>query len=310
MSDTAKASGTPAADPKWAFDAYLFLTFATLCWGGNAVLSRLAVGEISPLALVTARWAGVVLLVAVFMRGPLLRDLPALKRHWRFVVAMGAAGFTLFNAVFYIAAHSTTAINLGIIQGSIPVFVMIGSYLIYREKITAIQAVGVLVTLFGVIVVVTRGSIERLVTLTVNDGDFLMLLASFLYASFAIGLRRKPPVSTLGLFSAMAIVAFFISIPFTVGEMVAGTFLAPTPLGWLIVALVTVFPSFLSQICFINGVGKIGPSRAGVFVNLVPVFAAGMAVAFLGEDFHVFHGAALVLVLFGIFLSEKFKKSV
>ena len=200
-------------------------------------------GKSLPLALVTARWAGVVLLIALFMRGPLRRDWPGLKRHWRFVAAMGAAGFTLFNAVFYIAAHSTTAINLGIIQGAIPVFVMVGSYLLYKEKITVIQALGVVVTLIGVVVVVTRGSLERLVTLTVNDGDFLMLLAAFLYASFAIGLRRKPPVSTLGLFSAMAIVAFFVSLPFTVGEMVVGTFLAPTPLGWLIVLLVTIFPS-------------------------------------------------------------------
>ena len=308
MSDTAKASNAPGTGPKWSVDAYLFLTFATMCWGGNAVLSRLAVGEISPLALVTARWGGVVLLIALFMRGPLRRDWPALKRHWRFVVAMGAAGFTLFNAVFYVAAHSTTAINLGIIQGSIPVFVMVGSYLLYRDKITVIQGLGVLVTIAGVVVVVSGGNLERLATLTVNDGDFLMLLASFLYASFAMGLRRKPPVSTLGLFSAMSIVAFFFSLPFTFGEMAVGSFQAPTPTGWFVVLLVTIFPSFVSQICFITGVEKIGPSRAGVFVNLVPVFAAGMAVTFLGEDFQFFHGAALLLVLFGIFLSEKFKK--
>ncbi len=308
MSDTVKASNAPDAGPKWSFDAYLFLTFATMCWGGNAVLSRLAVGEISPLTLVTARWGGVVLLIALFMRGPLLRDWPVLKRHWRFVLAMGASGFTLFNAVYYIAAHSTTAINLGIIQGAIPVFVMVGTYLLYKEKIRVIQGLGVLVTLVGVVVVVTRGSMERLVTLTVNDGDFLMLVAAFLYASYAIGLRRKPPASTLGLFSGMAIVAFLVSLPFFAGEIIVGDFLTPTPTGWLIVAAVTIFPSFVSQLCFIMGVEKIGPSRAGVFVNLVPIFASGMAVAFLGEEFHIFHGVALMLVLFGIFLSEKFKK--
>lgn len=309
MSESAKATDGPGHGQKWSIDAYLFLTFATMCWGGNAVLSRLAVGEISPLALVTARWAGVVLLVALFMRGPLRRDWPALKRHWRFVTVMGAAGFTLFNAVYYIAAHSTTAINLGIIQGAIPVFVMVGSYLLYKERITVIQGLGVLVTLVGVVVVVTGGSFERLVTLTVNDGDLLMLIAAFLYASYAIGLRRRPPVSTFGLFAAMAIVAFFVSIPFLVGEIMMGAFLAPTPTGWFVILLVTIFPSFVSQITFIMGVDKIGPSRAGVFVNLVPIFAAGMAVAFIGEEFHFFHGAALMLVLFGIFLSEKFKKT-
>lgn len=308
MSDSAKVADSAETGPKWSIDAYLFLTFATMCWGGNAVLSRLAVGEISPLALVFARWAGVVLLIALFMRGPLRRDWPALKRHWPFVVIMGAAGFALFNAVMYIAAHSTTAINIGIIQGAIPVFVMIGSYLMYRERITLIPALGVAVTLIGVVVVVTRGSLERLGTLSINDGDFLMLIAAFLYASYAVGLRRRPPVSTLGLFSAMAIVAFVASVPFLIGEIVVGSFQAPTPTGWVVIALVTIFPSFVSQISFILGVDKIGPSRAGVFVNLVPIFAAGMAVVFLSEQFHFFHGAALVLVLFGIFLSEKFKK--
>lgn len=309
MSEATNAANGPATEPKWAIQAYLCLIFATMCWGGNAVLSRLAVGEISPLALVTARWAGVVLLIALFMRGPLRRDWPVLKRHWLFVVAMGGAGFTLFNAVFYIAAHSTTAINLGIIQGAIPVIVMVGSYLLFKDKISIIQGLGVLVTLIGVVVVVTRGSLDRLMTLTVNDGDFLMLIAAFLYATFAIGLRRKPPVSTLGLFAGMSIVAFFVSLPFTAGEMVLGSFIFPTPTGWLIVLAVTIFPSFVSQICFITGVEKIGPSRAGVFVNLVPIFAASMAVTFLGEDFQLFHGVALMLVLFGIFLSEKFKRA-
>ena len=89
----------------------------------------------------------------------------------------------------------------------------------------------------------------------------------------------------------------------------AGAFLWPTPTGWLVIGLVTLFPSFLAQIFFILGVDKIGPARAGVFVNLVPVFAAGLAVLFLGEAFQFYHGAALGLVLFGIFLSEKFKQS-
>lgn len=112
---------------KQAYEAYLLLAFTALCWGGNAVLGRVAVGEISPMALVAARWLGVLLLAVLFLRKGLIRDWPVLRRHWLFIVLMGASGFTIFNALFYIAAHHTTAINIGIVQGSIPIFVMLGT---------------------------------------------------------------------------------------------------------------------------------------------------------------------------------------
>ncbi len=290
-----------------AVEAYLLLVFTTLCWGGNAVLSRLAVGEISPMTLVTARWGSVVLLVLIFLRPTIRKDFPILWRRPFFVIFMGASGFTLFNALFYVAAHSTTAINMGILQGSVPVFVMVGSYLVFREKISALQGIGVAITFSGVVVVVSRGELDQLKEFAINPGDFLMLAASFLYAAYALGLRRRPAVSTMGMFSGMAVVAFVISLPLYVFEVVQNGFSAPTLKGWLIVIVVTIFPSFLAQITFIFGVDRIGANRAGVFVNLVPVFASGMAVLFLGEHFEIFHGVALALVLAGIFMSEKFK---
>ncbi len=295
---------------KQAYEAYLLLAFTALCWGGNAVLGRVAVGEISPMALVAARWLGVLLLAVIFLRKGLIRDWPVLRRRWLFVVLMGASGFTIFNALFYISAHHTTAINIGIVQGSIPIFVMLGTMLVYQARIGLLQAVGVVVTLAGVLVIVTAGELVRLIELQVNYGDFLMLVSCMFYSAYAIGLRKRPDVSPLSLFAAMAGVAFLIAIPFLSVEILIGDFIAPTPTGWLVVALVTLFPSFLAQIFFILGVDRIGPARAGIFVNLVPVFAAGLAVLFLGESFQVYHAAALSLVLFGIFLSERFKKTV
>jgi len=294
---------------KQAYEAYLLLAFTALCWGGNAVLGRVAVGEISPMALVAARWLGVLLLAVLFLRKGLIRDWPVLRRHWLFIVLMGASGFTIFNALFYIAAHHTTAINIGIVQGSIPIFVMLGTMLAYKARIGGMQAVGVVVTLGGVLSIVTAGDLIRLIELSVNYGDFLMLVSCIFYSAYAVGLRKRPDVSPLSLFSAMAGVAFLIAIPFLSVEIATGEFVAPTPTGWLVVVLVTVFPSFLAQICFILGVDKIGPARAGIFVNLVPVFASGLAVLFLGEAFQVYHAVALGLVLFGIYLSERFKKA-
>jgi drug/metabolite transporter (DMT)-like permease len=285
--------------------AYLLLTMTTLCWGANAVFGRLAVGEISPMLLVTLRWLGAVLLMLVFANRHIRRDWPTLRRHLPFLAAMGALGFTSFNALFYVAAHSTTAVNIGIIQGSIPVFVLIGVFIAYRSPVTGLQMAGVGLTMIGVVIVGTGGSLERLATLTLNHGDVLMIIACTLYAGYAVGLRRRPGVSSFGLFTVLAGAAFLFSLPLTAAELALDHFQWPTATGWIIAGLVTLLPSFLAQIFFIQGVELIGPGRAGVFINLVPVFASILAVAILREPFEGFHAIALGLVLAGIWLSER-----
>ena len=285
--------------------AYLLLTLTALCWGANAVLGRLAVGEISPMALVALRWLGALALLVVFAHAQVRRDWPAIRERLIFVAAMGAIGFTLFNALFYLAAHWTTAVNIGIIQGSIPVFVLLGAFAAYRTRVVALQIAGVLVTLLGVAIVASGGQLARLASLALNFGDVLMIAACVLYAGYTLGLSRRPPVSALALFTVMAAAAAIASLPLALAEAALGRFQWPTPAGWIIVGLVTLFPSFLAQISFIQGVSLIGPSRAGVFVNLVPVFASILALLVLGEPFKLFHGIALCLVLGGIWLSER-----
>lgn len=303
-------SGASGLSAGGAWKAYALLTATTMCWGMNAVLGKLAVGHVSPMVLVVARWAGVVILLALFLSRDLRRDWPVLKRHLPFLGAMGAIGFTCFNTLFYIAAHSTTAINIGILQGSIPIFVLMGAYLAYRDRITPLQLLGVLITALGVVTVTTGGSWERLRSLAVNDGDFLMLLACALYASYAVGLRRRPNVPPLSLFAVMAVAAFVTALPFLMTEVWLGLARLPDLQGLVVIGLVTIFPSFLAQIFFIQGVDILGPGRAGVFANLVPIFASILAVFVLDEAFAVFQAAALVLVLSGIWMSERYKRRI
>ena len=288
--------------------AYLLLTGTTWCWGANAILGKIAVGEISPMLLVTLRWLGVVILLLLFARKYLVQDWPILRHHVRYICLMGTLGFTAFNALFYVAAHSTSAINIGILQGSIPVFVLLGTFLLYHSRITPVQAFGVAVTLLGVVTVASGGDITQLADLSINRGDLYMLIACLLYAGYSIGLSRRPAVSALGLFSSVAIVAFIVSLPLVAIEIGSGKFQAPTVTGWVVVVLVSLFPSLIAQVFFIHGVSLIGPGRAGVFVNLVPVFASIMAVVFLQETFEIFHAVALGLVLGGIGFSELGKR--
>ena len=283
------------------------LTVTAFCWACNAVFARLAVGEVSPLLLVTLRWTGVTVLLAFIARQSIHHDWEKLKPHLPLLFLMGSLGFAAFNALFYLSAYTTTALNIGIIQGAIPVFVLLGAFLVYRTRVSLRQGMGVVLTMTGVGMVASAGSLERLVALTVNQGDYLMILACLLYAGYAVCLRKINSVSTLSLFSVVAVAAAIASFPMSWVEYSRGELLWPTTKGWVIVSLVTVFPSFIAQLCFIKGVATIGPGRAGIFVNLVPVYAAVLAVLILSEPFRLFHAVALLLVIGGIALAEKGK---
>jgi drug/metabolite transporter (DMT)-like permease len=293
-----------------AGNAYLLLAFTMLCWGGNAVASRMAVGVLSPMVLVSVRWLVVVAILALVARRQLAADWPRLRRRLPWIFLMGALGFTAFNALFYLAAHSTTAVNLGIVQGAIPVFVLLGALMLHRVPIAGVQVAGILVTLLGVVVVATRGDLETLLRLTFAQGDLIMIVACLLYSGYTLNLRKRPAVSGLGFFCGLALAAFVTTLPLVALEVAAGEDLWPTTWeGLAIILYVALFPSFLAQIGFMRGVALIGAGRAGIFVNLVPVFAAVLAVLILGEPFELFHAAALALVLGGIYLAERGKRA-
>lgn len=287
---------------------YLLLTLTTLMWGGNAVASRMAVGEITPFALTSLRWVLVCALLPLMLRGELVKHRDTLLKHWKLIAIMGCVGFTVFNLLMYEAAHQTSAINIGIVQGAIPVMVILGSLLLYRTRTTPLQWAGVAVTIAGVVFVAARGEAQKLVALTFNSGDLLMIVGCLFYSGYTVILRERPKsVPSLVFFAAVAACACLMSIPFLLWEMASGQGFVPTPKGVLIVVYVALCPSLLSQLFFMRGVELIGAARAGIFVNLVPVFAPLLAVLILGEPFRWYHAAGLVLVLGGIWLAEKGK---
>ena len=284
--------------------AYTLLVFTMACWAGNAVVSRLAVGEVSPMVIVSLRWAMVSVLLLGMGPQRLVQAWPEIRRNARKIVLMGASGFTVFNAMFYVAAHYTTAVNIAILQGAIPVFVVLGTVFLQGARVGLVQTLGIAATLVGVVVVTTSGDPTALANLQLNAGDALMLVACFLYSGYTLALRDRPNLPNLVFFTAMAFVAFVTSLPLLAYEVVAGTVLWPTAYGWALLLFVALFPSFLAQLAFMRGVQLIGPGRAGLFANLTPVFGAFLAVVILGEPFGLFHFVALVLVVGGILLAE------
>lgn len=287
---------------------YLLLMLSPLFWAGNTVASRLAVGQVSPMALTTYRWSGVLLLLVLFARRPVLAEWPVMKKHLPYMLVMGALGFTIFNAFYYIAAHFTSAVNIGIIQGALPGLVFVFAYLIVGTRAGAGQLAGMATTLVGVGVIAIKGDLNTLASLDFNAGDLMMLGACVVYALYTVLLPRRPKITGLSFFAGLSVAALLTSLPFLAAEIAMGQYVAPTAFGWGLVAYCAVFPSVVSQIFFVRGVELVGPGRAGVFINLIPVFGSLLAVLVLGESFRLYHAAALALVLGGIFWAEWSKR--
>ena len=281
------------------------LTLTALIWAGHSLVGRLAIGQISPMTLTCGRWGLALAPIAFAARHTLRHDLHVLRSRRVYVAAMGTLGFTSFNALFYVAAHRTTALNLSIIQGIVPALVLIGARLVYGFRIGPLQALGALATILGVAAIAAQGEWASLGALAFNGGDVMILVASLLYAGYTLGLRIRPKVSGLGFLAALAFVAFLTSTPLLLAEIASGGFIWPTPTGFLALAYAAFLPSFLAQLLFMRGVELIGPGRAGVFVNLVPLFGSLMAVGLLGEPFAPYHVVALALVVGGIALAQR-----
>ena len=280
---------------------------ATLMWAGHTIAARLSVGEMSPMVMMGLRWFACLAILVIILRRQMVAEWPRVRPRLGWVAAMGGLGMAGFTFFFILAAQYTTAVNLGITQSSVPMMVMIMGLAAFGTRIIRIQVIGLLVSFVGVLVLVTGGSLAVLMSLSFNIGDILMLVACLCYSGYTVGLSRKidmPPALLLSFFAVPASIVFAIGMGV---EFWQGTMILPGMKGLAIVAYCAVFPSMLAQIFFMRGVELAGPNRAGIYLNLVPVFAALLAVFILSERLYSFHAISLVMVLGGIYLAEKHK---
>ncbi|GEO85635.1 MULTISPECIES: DMT family transporter [Alphaproteobacteria] len=284
--------------------AYLFLTVATLFWGGNTVVGKLAVGHVSPMVLNFSRWAVALVIICSISVPQLKKDWPALKRHWWLLLGYGAIGYTAFNGFLYTALKYTTAVNGAIEQGGIPVLIFILNFLLFRIPVSFIQIIGFAISFVGVALTATRGDIHVLLSLALNFGDALLLLAVAAYAVYTIALRWKPAIHWKSLMAASALGGALTGLPLVIWEAANGSMILPDVAGLGMIAYAALLPSLISQVFYVLGVEGIGANRAGLFINLVPVFGTLLSLVILGEALRPLHLIALVLVLGGIAIAE------
>lgn len=285
-------------------NAYVLLLLTTLFWGGNAVAGKLAVGHVSPMLLTMMRWGFAVAFLTALGWPRLLKDWPVIRRHIGLLVLLGLTGFTVFNVALYTALTYTSAINTSIEQAGIPMVIFAANFLLFRMRVTLGQIAGFALSLVGIALTASHGDPLSLFELDMNFGDALMLIAVLVYSAYTVALRFKPDIHWQSLMIMLTASAFVTSIPFAVWEVGTGNAIAPDLRGWALTAYIVLFPSIVAQIFYIRGVELIGANRAGLFINMVPIFGTLLSVIILGETFELYHAAAMVLVLGGIWLAE------
>ncbi len=282
---------------------YLLLTLAVFFWSGNFIVGRAVRANIPPIALAFWRWTCASLLV-FFLAWPHLKpDLPMVKRHWPILILLSILGVASFNTLLYMGLQWTMALNAFLMQATMPVLIVVMSFLLFREKISGRQTFGVVLSLAGAFVIIVQGNINALLSLSLNQGDILIFTAVVCYAGYSVLLRQRPSIHPLSFLSVTFIIGSLILLPFYLWETFTLRPIHFDRSTLMAVGYVAVFPSIVSYFCFNRGVELVGANRAGLFMYLMPVFGSLMAIGFLGESLHWYHGAGILLIASGILLA-------
>lgn len=285
--------------------AYLFLVIAPLCWAANAVLARGVAHLIPPVSFAFWRWMIAFLILLPFTWSNVKQDWEMAIKHWKIMIALSILGISCFNTLLYTAVHTTTAINVALIQTAMPAMIIVISRLFFYERIRKIQIVGVICCILGASLVVLRGNILTFMNLSFVQGDLLMLTAVFLYALYCVLLRKRPPMHSMSLLTYTFGLGVLGLLPLYVWET---STLGPIVFTWEVaqsILYVAVFPSIVAYFCWNRGIEMIGANRAGLFINLVPVFASVMAILWLNESLEMFHVAGMMLIFGGMILFNR-----
>lgn len=291
---------------KWFWDrGWLLLSLAMLFWAGNSVVGRMVNADIPPIGLAFWRWVAAFVLIAPIALPHLRRDWDALRRHWVLLTLLALLGLAGFNVLLYQALHTTTAVNTVLLQSATPPLIFLFSFLLFREQVKWGQIAGLVVALAGVAWIVSLGRPETLLSLQLNIGDGLMLIAVAGYALYSALLRNKPKVHALSFLAATCGLSILVLAPAYVAEHLLGHQVQANGQTLAALAYVAIFPSILAYLFFNRGVEIMGANKAGQFMNLMPAFGALLAVAFLDEQLAVHHGVGFALILAGIVLSSR-----
>ncbi|MCE9682128.1 DMT family transporter [Halomonas alkalisoli] len=274
---------------------------AVLIWSGNMTINQLTVGSIAPSSIAFLRWVLALTVLTPFLLPSAWQHRDAIRRHWPKLAVLGLIGMALWQGLAYVAAETTSATNMGILAAMVPLLTVLLSALILREAPSLGGTLGGIVALFGVTVLLGRGNPLSLLQLEVALGDLLMVVAATCYALYGVMLKRWP-------LDLPPWVVLYVQVCFAVLFLLPGYLLGPmTPVDghnvWLIL-YAGIPASIVTTFLWMRAIRQIGASQASIFINLMPLFSALIAMAFLNERIALFHLVGGVLVLAGVIMAQ------
>ncbi len=297
----------PRLTPATAF----LLTVPPLLWASNAVVGRLVRELVPPITLNFLRWALAFALLLPFAFA-VLRPASPIWPHWRRYSLLGLLGVGCYNALQYLALQTSTPINVTLVGSSMPLWMLATGVLFFGARVTRRELAGALLSMAGVLLVLSRGQWQQLLALRLVPGDLYMLLATIVWAFYSwLLVRTSEPTGIRQDWAAFLMAQLVYGLAWS--GAFAGTEWAlrvDARIQWglpLLAALLflAIGPSILAYRCWGAGVQRAGPAMGGFFINLTPLFAALLSAAFLGEVPHWYHAAAFGLIVGGIVVSSR-----
>jgi drug/metabolite transporter (DMT)-like permease len=286
-------------------NAYLLLALASLCWSGNHLMGRAIAGHVPPLTISTLRWLLAAAILYPFVRGHLRRDWPLIREHFGVLIYLALIGGALFGALQFVGLQLTTALNVSVMNSLAPLFMAAAGAAMFRDRLTGGQFAGIVVSLLGVLAIITQLDLAVLAHLTFNVGDLIILFNMLLWGVYSASLRWRPPIHPASFMFMFALISGVAMIPAFAWEYSTGFVLQPTVLTFSAITLVTLSSTIAAFMFWTRGLELIGPNRAGVFLHLIPIYSALLTGALLGEPLRSYHVVGFVLILAGVWCAAR-----
>ncbi len=292
--------------------AYVLLVLTTLFWSGNFIVGKSAsMYEIPPFSLNFYRWFFAGLILFPFTFNEILSKKNYILENIGFFIILGITSITIFNSIVYYSLYYTQVISGVLMISTIPVWIIFISTILKIEKSNSFQIFGVILSLTGVIFIITKADLRLIKNLEFNKGDLTMVIAMFAWALYSALLKKKKyEISQIALLQVVIISGLVFLVPIYFIEMSLGNLITLDKPFYLTLAYVVIFPGLASFFFWIKGISIIGANRAGVFLHLMPIFGAIMAIIIFDEKFMFYHFLGALFIIAGITLSNKNRSNV
>tara|TARA_B100000579_G_scaffold107509_1_gene85586 strand:+ start:728 stop:1624 length:897 start_codon:yes stop_codon:yes gene_type:complete len=292
--------------------AYLMLVLASIFWAGNFIIGKYAFFEdIPPFSLVFFRWLTVWFILLPFTYKEILNNKKYIFNYFSLLLLLGLTSVGLFNSFVYIALNYTQVINASLFNTAIPAAIILLCFLFKIENTNYYQLVGLLISVIGVFVIITRLDLNILLNLNFNIGDIWMICAVICWGIYSAFLKKlKLKISLLALVHVLCSCGLLFLLPQFLYEYSQGDIIQVNKSFVYCLVYLALFPSIGSYYCWTGAVSIIGPNRAGIFLMLIPLFSAIMAIFFFNEEFQLYHFVGSIFVIIGLLLANKKMKNV